>query len=247
MQEYPLLVLAEWDYLEQDFRQELLEYVRQGGNLLLVGPQAAALFEKELGVEWVGDVQPEATLWLEHEGLLGGLSRNPFREARPGQDAKPFGRLFTDNDLTGPSYPAATISEYGQGRLAAVYANLGERYAHGQNYVVRRFLDALTRELFTQPLVEVRGSHTVDVTLGRQGEALLVNLVNTAGPHGDPDVYTYDEIPPLGPLAVTIRMPEAPKHVTLQPAGTDLPFTFRDGKVEVLLPRLEIYDILWVE
>ncbi len=113
--------------------------------------------------------------------------------------------------------------------------------------MARRFLDALVRQLFPQPLVEVRGSHAVDVSLGKQGRALLVNLVNTAGPHGDPDVYTYDEIPPVGPLSVTIRLPEAPHHVTLQPAGTDLPFTYRDGMVEVLLPRLEIYDILWVE
>ncbi len=140
MAEYPLLVLPEWGTLEPGFRQELLEYVQAGGNLLVIGPQATALFEKELGVRFSGELEPEATCWLEHDGKLAGLSRNPCRAVELLPGAQPFGKFYGDNDVTGPSQIAASIISFGKGRLAGVYANLGERYTHGSNYVARRFL-----------------------------------------------------------------------------------------------------------
>jgi hypothetical protein len=244
MAEYPLLVLPEWGTLEPGFRQELLDYVHNGGSLLVVGPQAAALFEKELGVRFSSELEPEATSWLEHEGKLAGLSRNPLRAVELLPGAQPLGKFYRDNDVTGPSQIAASITPYGKGKIAGVYANLGERYVHGTNYVARRFLADLVRRMFPQPLVEVHGSHSVDVSLGKQGEALLINLVNTSGPHGDPEVYTFDEIPALGPLSITVRLPQAPQHVTLQPGNSDLAFSYQDGLLQILLPRLEIYEIL---
>jgi len=244
MSEYPLLVLPEWGTLEPGFRQELLDFVQAGGSLLVVGPQSAALFENELGICFNGELEPESTCWLEHEGYLAGLSRNPSRAVALEAGAQPFGRLFKDNDVTGPSQAAASIISFGKGKLAGVYANLGERYTHGTNYVARRFLADLVHRLFPQPMVEVGGSHSVDVSLGRQGGSLLLNLVNTAGPSGDPEVYTYDEIPALGPLSIKVRLPAAPKRVTQQPGGKALAYFYRDGVLEVLLPRLEIYELI---
>ncbi len=116
MAEYPLLILPEWGTLEEGFRQSLLEYVRQGGNLLLVGPQSAGLFQDALGIQFAGDLQPDATLWLEHGGLLSGLSRNPFREVKLGPESTPFGQLYTDNDLTGPSFTAGLDNYLWQGQ-----------------------------------------------------------------------------------------------------------------------------------
>lgn len=247
MGDYPLLVLPEWGTLNEDFRQELLAYVHNGGNLLVVGPNAAELFEKELGVRFSGELEPEATRWLEHAGILGGLSKNPFRPVSLNETTQPFGRLYPDNDPIGPSQIAASICNFGQGKLAGVYVNLGERYAHGAHYVLRRFLADLTKQLFPQPMVEVTGSHLVDVSLGQKDGRLMVNLVNTAGPHGDPDVYAFDEIPPLGPLSIRLRLEQKPRRITLQPASTELAFTYQEGVAQVLLPRLEIYDILVVE
>ena len=57
LNEYPLIVVPEWDYLEPTFRDSLANYVRTGGNLLLIGTESTALFRAELA---------EA-----HEGKLG--------------------------------------------------------------------------------------------------------------------------------------------------------------------------------
>ena len=250
MQAYPLLIYPEWEYVDPDFKKELLRYVREGGSLLIIGPKAAANFIPELDIKLIGE--PVETLnGLEHDGWLGGV-KSLFQEVELGNKAKPFGKIYNSdpqnaNDIYGPYQTAASISRYGKGKIAAIYLNLGERYKNAATSVSRDFLDALMRELFPQPLVEVRGSHNVDVTVNRIDDKLAVNLVNTSGHHADDKVYVFDEIPPVGPLSVIIQTGQRPRKVSLEPGGEDLDYRYRDGKIELTLPSLEIYDIIVVE
>ena len=50
MDEYPIIVVPEWGYLKPRFKKELLIYVETGGKLLLLGPDAAAMFKRPLGI-----------------------------------------------------------------------------------------------------------------------------------------------------------------------------------------------------
>ena len=47
--EYPLVVVCQWDYLEPDLRDQIADYVKKGGKLLLIGEASIKLFSKELG------------------------------------------------------------------------------------------------------------------------------------------------------------------------------------------------------
>jgi hypothetical protein len=142
---------------------------------------------------------------------------------------------------------AASIAGYGKGKIGGVYFSYGESYLEGTSHVAREFLEGLVRELFPEPLVVVKGSHYVDVTVNRKDGKLTVNLVNTAGPHADALIWAFDQIPPVGPLDVTIRHGAKPTRVTLEPAGKELPYAYEDGKVTLAIPRLEIHDVIVVE
>ena len=245
MDEYPLMVIPEWEYLDEAFRREILAYVKAGGNLLVMGPKAAALFKKELGVKFTGKPQ-ERDNWLEYDGWPCGL-KTLFQSVKLKKGTRKFGKIYAENDVKGPSTPAASIAPYGRGKLAAVYVNLGERCCKAVTSTAGKFLNGLVRELFPDPLVEVTGSPFVDVTLNRLDDRLMINLVNTAGPHGDDNVYVYDEIPPLGPLTVTIRSNKRPKRVTLEPQHLSLDYKYSKGKIKFTLPRLEIHAVIVVE
>jgi len=245
MQEYPLLVYPEWDYTDPAFRKDLLDYVYQGGNLLVIGPRAAALFEKELGIVLHGEAA-ERVNGLEYDGWVGGL-KTLFQKAELSGRARAMGKVHRDNDVESPSEPAASITDYGKGKLAATYLNLGERYRNGATAVGREFLQALVRELMPEPLVAVSGSRYVDVTANRKDDKLAINLVNTAGPHGNGKVFVFDDIPAVGPLSVAVRCDRKPDKVTLEPHGRDIDYTYRQGKIHVIVPRLAIHEIIVVE
>jgi hypothetical protein len=245
MQDYPLLVYPEWEYIDPAFKKDLLDYVYQGGNLLVVGPRAAALFEKELGVALQGEAT-ERVNGLEYGGWVAGI-KSLFQKADLSRRAKPIGKVHPDNDVESPSEPAASITNYGKGKLAATYLNLGERYRNGGTTVSREFLQALVRELMPEPLVTVSGSHCVDVTANRKDGKLAINLVNTAGPHANEKVFVFDDIPVIGPLHVAIRYGKKPDKVTLEPGSRQVDYVYREGRIHVTIPRLAIHEIIVVQ
>lgn len=55
MNQYPLIVVPEWDWLPDPFRDELLQYVAGGGKLLVIGAKATRLFAKEAGLRLYGN------------------------------------------------------------------------------------------------------------------------------------------------------------------------------------------------
>jgi len=243
MQDYPMIVVSEWKKLDPAFRDELVAYVRQGGNLLVIGTETTKLFETELGVKLNG-----LTRKANYVGFNGQLTGTPAEyrpiEVLPG--TRLFGNVYAQRDTRFPTGPAATIAQLGKGRIAGVYLDLGTEYARRETPLGRDFIGALARELF-QPAVEVRGSRLVNVALNRKDGKTMVNLINMAGSHADKHVHATDEIPPLGPLTVNVRTAAKPRRVTLQPEGKALPFTFSGTNLSVKIPTLEIHSIVVIE
>ena len=238
---YPLLIYPEWETIEPAFKHTLVDYVKQGGSLLIVGPRSAGLFQEEIDVRFEGAPVVQVS-GLEFGGHMAGI-RSVHQKVTLGARTKPFGSVRLENEADGPAEVAASITRLGEGSIAATYLCLGERYATSATTVGRDLLAALVRELIPTPLVEVQGSHHVDVTAMRSGERLLITLVNTAGPHGNATVNVHDDIPPVGPLRVSIRCP-GPASVLLEPGGRNVEHEYRDDRLHVTVPRVAIHDII---
>lgn len=239
--EYPLIVVPEWAYLEPAFRNDLVAYVKTGGNLLLVGPKSAALFQAELDVTLLGEplAKPQT---LVHNGATA-QTKGFAQGVRLGAGSEGYGSLQAAAGAT--ALPAASIAALGQGKIAAVYADLGQSYNGVRNDVVRGFMNDLARKLYAKPTVEVTGSKDVDVCLMRQRGKLMVNLVNTSGPHQTEPIQ--ETVQPVGPLAVTLRVPSKPAKLTLEPGGRALAFEYRDGAAKLTVPSLDIHRVIVVE
>lgn len=244
MADWPLIVLPECEYLDADFRAELLAYVRQGGRLLVAGPKAAAPFVKELDVVQEAGGPAKASVRLENGGNKTEFA-TAWQGVKPGGTVRSFGLVRPVSDTSAPPHPAATFAPLGKGVIAAVWLNLGERCADGKTPAARDFLDAVTRELFPKPMVEVSGSHEVDISLARNHGKLQVHLVNTSGPHAaEPFV---DALTPVGPLQVTLRSESRPKRITLEPGGRPLDFKHANGETRFTVAGVPIHSIVVVE
>ncbi len=113
--------------------------------------------------------------------------------------------------------------------------------------VGEEFLAGL-RRLLPDRLVDVSGSHQVDVSPRRLAGRLTVQLVNTSGPHAEPPVAGgIKSIPPVGPLTVSLRLAAKPKSVTLQPDGKPLEVSWSDGRATVTVPKFDLLSILVVD
>ena len=245
MGDYPLIVVPECRYLGKEFKQELKEYVRDGGNLLIVGTDATAMFGEELSVE-LNDTAFTAARSIASGTRMAGI-RTRFQPVVPKDGVDVCGNRYDAPDFRFESKPAATITSYGKGKMAGVYFNVGKNYLRAANPVYRDFIGSMVCTLFPDPVVAVSGSEDVAVTVNRLNDQLTVNLINMSGEHANEKVARYDEIPVVGPLSVKIRMENKPKKVILQPENKALRFSFSDGIAEVTVNQLAIHSIVVVE
>ncbi|WP_338870256.1 alpha-amylase family protein [Spirosoma sp. SC4-14] len=246
MKQYPVIVVSQQDSLNPAFRQELLDYARQGGHLLLIGAKTTRLFAAELGVAPM-TTKPGGPKRVQYNGQSVVLT-GPFQSVRiTGKDTKAVDQFLgskTDNPTAGV---IATETAYGQGKLTAVYADLSQDYQKHQSARLRDFIASLARPLLPKPVVEVSGSHLVHVVLNRQSNKLAINLINTGGRHADPQVFTYDEVPPLTNLTIRLRTAKKPKRIMQQPENKALPVRYAGGIATVTVPQLDIHSVLVVE
>ncbi len=245
MGEYPLIVIPECSFLEPEFKREVVGYVKTGGNLMLVGPQTAAMFQSELGITLEGNPQSEPR-YLNHAGKAIP-TRGMTQSVKLQPHVKPFGMLHRNNDAASPSHPAASVAILEKGKIAATYFSFSQGYISDRSENARSFLHDLVRHLFPEPLVEVKGSVDVDVSVNRIPGKLAINLVNTAGPHADLKSPIHDSIPPVGPLTVSIRIDKSPDRITIHPENRPMEFRYGEGKATLTVSKLEIHSILIVE
>lgn len=245
MSKYPLLIYPEWETITPEFKKRLLDYVANGGKLLLVGPNSAALFKDELKITVKAPPEIKNNGLIHNQWIAEVMSLS--QGVIPGDGVRSFGKYCQAINMEGSSEIAATITPFGKGLIAATHLELGKVYTNRSAPVHRDFLAALVKELFPEPQVVVSGSHYVDVTLNKKNNLLILNLVNAAGPHDNEKVMVHDDIPPIGPLQITLRVPAKPKKVILQPENLQLPFTYREGAIQCTVPSLKIHEILVVE
>jgi hypothetical protein len=244
MNQYPLIVIPEWNYLDSTFCDELLQYVKDGGNLLVIGAKAVPLFSREAGFELNGEAI-RTNNWLGYKGQMAALSglEQPVTLLNA---AEGRGRFYNVQDLRFPEGHAASVAGFGKGRIASVFTNLGENYRDNKAFLYRAFLKDLVKELFPKPVAEVTGSPFIHVAVNKLKNRTIVHLINTSGPHGNKNIYSYDFIPPAGPLTVKLRI-DKPKKITLQPENKILNYRYIDGQAVIQLPRLQIHDMIVAE
>lgn len=241
MQKYPLIVIPEWEVLGKEEREDLLSYVNEGGNLLVIGTKAVNNFEEALGVK-LGEVK-SGGIHFGSSNLVTSTSSD-YHTFTPSSGVKTLGGIYSARDLRYFTGPAASVASYGKGKIAGVYINLGENYQKNDSYISRQFVGDVVKELF-KPKVEVTGSKFVHVAVNQKKGHVLVNLLNLAGSHKS--AAAFDEIPVLGPLQVKVKAAKKPGKLTLQPEGKILPFTYTNGEIAFTVNKLAIHSIVDIE
>ncbi|GAB4041026.1 hypothetical protein GCM10028809_67140 [Spirosoma gilvum] len=247
MHEYPLIVLSQQDSLSPNFRRALLDYAQQGGHLLIIGARNTQQFATELGIT-TGAIQKSST---PKTILLNGktlMLTGPFLPVWiASKTTHPIAQFLASEANEPIGGVVASETSMGKGKLTAIYADLSADYRIHQSSALRNFVASLARPSLPNPLVEVSGSHLVHVVLGKQHNRLTVNLVNTGGRHADPQVFTYDEVPPLINLVVRLRTDRKPKRIVQQPENKRLSVQYANGVATVTVPQLALHSVLVVD
>ncbi|MEZ4900450.1 MAG: hypothetical protein R2822_01085 [Spirosomataceae bacterium] len=241
--DYPLIVVPEWKKIDELLRRELVEYVQQGGNLMVIGPETVKLFENELGVT-MSSATKTIPFWGFNKLLTG--TKAIYRSFEPKEGTSTLGQWFTEGDTRFAAGPIASITTFGKGKIAGIYFNFGEQHFKRETYIGRDFLSTLTKKLF-QPQVIISGSNAINVTLNQKQKNILINLINMSGNHANKAIHASDEIPPLYNIHLSVRLPQKPKSIVLQPENKPLPFAYKNGEAIFFINKLAIHSIIEIK
>jgi hypothetical protein len=251
MKAYPLIVVPEWHYLDSDFKNELVEYANQGGNLIIMGTKTVKLFENELGVK-LGELKEKMNPQVSNDLLkterFTGLVSD-YQSFTSNANTLSYAPIFFPEHLKKAKQEIITIANYGKGKIAGVYVDLGQNYLNMETAGVRNLIGQVTNALFPAPIAEVKGSHLVHVVANEKDNRLLINLVNTGGNHRSKNNFEYDEIPPLQNLTVKIKVSQKPAQVNLLPENRQLDYFYseKEGAIFLTLGKLEIHSVIEVK
>jgi hypothetical protein len=242
--EYPVVVVPDAHKLTDGFRAALLEYARSGGSLVLLGAKSARLFADDLGVTFDPNPHGGPVELVSGDGFVNVMG--PWERVSP-TSAEAAGIWHPTRDTRKDGTCAATVTAIGQGRIAAVYGPVALTYFRSHHPYLRDFIGGLMGRAFPDPDVRIDGPPCIDVALRHTADGRLsVHLLNTAGlPLGSRTAVDY--IPPLSDVGVHVSTDRPPRRVTLEPGGAGLPFTYADGVASVIVPRLEIHEVVVVE
>lgn len=246
LREYPAVVVPSVSALKAESVAALCAYVRRGGRLL-TDRQAAPLFSEISGVS-IGETETKV-LFLDGGSALASLEVPCANLLPASENSRISGVFYEDNYYDDSPLPAAVCTKACEGSVTVLAADLGHAYTKNATPVLQDFALSQLRNMGFAPLAEVSGTGKdyVDVILTRREGEILVNLVNYAGPHRLASVRSYREIPPLGPLTVTVRMEKKPQSVTLHPGGKEANWQWQDCLLTVDTGILEIHTCIRIK
>ncbi|MGC9326933.1 MAG: hypothetical protein ACP5I1_04825, partial [Candidatus Hinthialibacter sp.] len=118
LSEFPLVVLPDTHKLTEEFKEALLDYVRGGGSLLLLELDSASLFQEQLGVVFEGEPQQTRAELASESGVVNA---NGVWQKIKLDGARVMGRRYETRDVRRPGETAATVVDFGRGKIGAVY------------------------------------------------------------------------------------------------------------------------------
>jgi len=263
---FRLLIVPSLQYLSQEHRQIVLDYVEKGGHLFFCGrcavldrngrphtePQFGLVKIRETHAPRgyvktlfpIDDERLKAAdiMTVEPDGSLRVLGHMismsaPRREGSPLQEP-PFPLRETD-------LPVMVTGRRGEGQFTYVgYAFFQEYFDQGLPVIGQAFTKLVAD--FYQPSVWVEAPTVVEAIYNQLGDELRVSLVNgiTARPAGGAYVNIVEVIPIMG-TRIVLRDRKVRRAVDL--SGHELPVIVALGRATVVVPQLDQYDLISLE
>ncbi|MCK4374685.1 MAG: hypothetical protein KAX19_05125, partial [Candidatus Brocadiae bacterium] len=248
--DFPVVVAPERDSMSDEMVEALKGYVRSGGRLLVSGSAAFERFGgRFLGVRG-GKVESEASYHVSAGGGSVRVFSTAWRMVKTGA-ARAFGRLGKTPLLEERLLrsPAATLNKVGKGVVAYVPFDVFRFFGACRYPMVRQFVGELTHALAGEMAIRVEAPTCVDVVLRKKADRTIVHLINRAsGIPNRPNDGTVDEVPPVGPVTVEVKLPKRPASVSLalEESDFDWKYVARRGKAVATLDKVHIHAAIVV-
>ena len=260
LKKYPRFALSDSTLLSKRTLDLLLRYAKEGGELLLMGAHTTRLFADTLGlkVSYKEEKHPICFIGDEKVSLEVRDDFTLIEKGKLGEIAYLYpADVAGDVECTNPPptilrgevrYPGLASLDYGKGKILLVPLNVGHSYLNEKTYELENFFSGICLS-FSERMITHNHHGELEVVYRKKDGKTYLHLINLLGPHRVPTVSSFDRIPSLMDVNVSIRMDEAPKHLYLEPGHEEIEFAYDNecGRLLIHLDEIPLYDIVELE
>lgn len=268
LQNYKLLILPEIDFISENLKERIKQFIYDGGSLLIIQNSYYPHIDQDImsmaGVAYTGRSESgysylENTENEQHPILIRG--NHAIVKAANGtrvishfikpmliNGAEEFGHGYapaTDERTS----PAITLRNYGSGKIIYVAAPLFTSYDEAINPSIRKLTMDLYDLLLPQPLVKVNCKAQTELTALRQDNDLILHLVNHSGKIVNANWVhpVIDYVPKQENLEINIFKMPKDCEIACYPEGIIKEVKIEKDYTRIVLSELDLMDSIRVE
>jgi len=258
--QFPRFALSDSFALKDETINNLLLYVKNGGELLLMGAHTTEIFAPHLKLKTSFKEEKHPIAFIS-DGSTSLEVRAEFALIEEG-DVGEIAHLYPadvrgDVECTNPPptilrgktrYPGLARMNYGQGKILIVPINVGQTYLNERTMELENFFSGINLS-FDERLIEHNHHGELEVVYAEKDGHKHLHLINLLGPHRVPSIATFNHIPPLMDVNLSIQMGQAPQAIRKKPSNEEVSFAYdhESGRLIIHLDQIELYDILSLE
>ncbi len=233
--DYEIIIVPEWKYLPEETEKALLDYAQNGGNLVLIGAALCEKWGKILGKDF-GEANYKATPMVIDENdnfidTFGGVI-----DLKEGKGGIYSGDKYRNTACRIPLYRTDAC---GNGTVTFIAYNLASCYKFRKSYVCADLLFDILADLST-PWIQT-DRRNIDITLQKDGDDMLLNVINMNQNRNSMDYCVFDEVPSQSEVKIHI----ARKLTKVEsPLGDELTVEYGENHTEITLKKLDIHTVL---
>jgi Hypothetical glycosyl hydrolase 6/Beta-galactosidase trimerisation domain len=157
---------------------------------------------------------------------------------------------FSSHYQTPPDKRSQFSAALQKDRIGYIPYPVFSSYANHANLACRWLVSALIDRLLPDPLARVKAPSSTEVSVMRQAEAgrTIVHLLQYCPERRGNELDLIEDIVPLFNVELSLKSPKKPSRVyLLSPQPTAIEFDWRDGRVEVVVPRILGHEMVIID
>ncbi len=247
IQKHKAIIIPETKYISPQKKKKLLEYVYQGGNLVVTGANSCMTFKETI----------DATLkqyhglgvYVESLSLPDNYVGIPDTLVFENYTGETFNHSFADKpNKNHASVKTTAMTKYGDGNIAFIGWDIIKDYCQKRLFIYPNIMKDVLMAVDKKPDAYLQsGSARVEIIPAEKDGKLLINVINTNEYYYFNTETAYGEIPPLYEIEIAVKCKHKPKSITLEPEHKVAQYRFDGEYAHVKIDKMHIHTIITVE
>lgn len=238
---YKTIVVSNIESISCDVKEQLLNYAKNGGNLIIVGDKVVQNFTDVFETGLIERTNDNSSFVIAHNGI-----NNEYEEilckTKESIYCKQYAYLTFEETGENNRVPLVFQRAYGNGTVNMICFEIGDCYNREKTPYMLEWTSNLIGK---KPFAYCENHPIVDVIVWEAKNKKVVFVINNSGAHAMSEPITVYNVLALQSVPISILSETKPYKVLLN--NEETPFIYENKRVQLIMNELKTYNSILLQ